>query len=818
MKKITVGIKGMHCASCATIIERRLKKVEGVKDVSVSVAANRAAIEFDEGIAGIEQFGKAVESAGYELVQPQGQDSGDAKITMHVKGMDSPHCAGIVGNALKGTAGVKKFDLSFQNASAMVEFDASITGFDKIKASIARAGYDAELLVGEETVDQEKAARDKEIAELKRRLVFSALLTVPVVLLALPEMLKTVMAFEYPQFIMQNMAALQLLFSTPVMYLNRDMFVRGFRGLLNNMPGMDSLVALGVGTTYAYSAIVALRIIGGVMYFETAALLLTFILLGRYLEAIAKGKTSEAIKRLVGLAPKTAIVVRAGKEVEIPIKEVVVGDIVIVKPGSKIPVDGVIVEGESSIDESMITGESMPVHKRKNDIVIGGTINGNGSFRFRATKIGKDTMLAQIIRLVEDAQASKAPIQKLADTVAGYFVHAVIVLALLAFAYWYFVAGQPFLFALTILVSTLVISCPCAMGLATPTAVMIGTGKGAENGVLIKNAESLEILHQAKTFVFDKTGTITMGKASVTEIVPVGIKAADLLCLAASAEKNSEHHLAQAIVKKAKESRLKIAEPKSFKAIPGHGVEAKVGAKNVLIGTVVLMKKSGVRIGNDLVGRMQSLEEQGKSVVLVSSDGKLVGMVAIADTIKEHAAEAVRQLQAMGYETVMITGDNSRTANAIAKQAGISRVLAQVLPSDKAAEVKKLQLNGRKVAFVGDGINDAPALAQADIGIAIGSGTDVAIESGGIVLVKSDLRDIVTAVKLSKYTLGKIKQNLFWAFGYNAVGIPLAAGAFYPFTGWLLSPVIAGAAMAFSSVSVVSNSLLMRGWKPDKKV
>jgi Cu+-exporting ATPase len=517
----------------------------------------------------------------------------------------------------------------------------------------------------------------------------------------------------------------------------------------------------------------------------------------------------------MGLAPKTATVVRDGGEVEIPIGDVVAGDVVVVRPGEKIPVDGTVMEGGSAVDESMITGESMPVHKTRGDIVIGATINKTGSFRFRATKVGSDTMLAQIIKLVEEAQGSKAPIQKLADIVAGYFVQGVILLALLAFGYWYLVAGQPFLFALTILVSTLIIACPCAMGLATPTAVMLGTGKGAENGVLFKDAESLELLHQADTIVFDKTGTVTRGEAIVTDIIPFGMAKEELLRIAASAEKDSEHPLAEAIVKKAGGMKMKLSRPRSFKAIPGRGISASVDGTEVLIGNVALTGE--VSAGEDARSRMHSLELEGKTVVMVAVGGRTAGLIAIADTIKEHSKEAIAKLRRMGYKTAMITGDNERTAMAIAKQAGIDRVLAHVLPEDKASEVKRLQEEGKKVVFVGDGINDAPALAQADVGVAIGAGTDVAIESGGVVLVKSDLRDLVKAVELSRYTMGKIKQNLFWAFAYNGVGIPVAMGALRvidPVSGFLLSPVIAGAAMAFSSVSVVGNSLLMRGWKP----
>jgi len=755
MKKTAFPVTGMHCASCAINIERRLKKLKGVENANVNLATEKATVEYDEGKVALGDMKQAIEGIGYGAVIP------DAAPTKGRK-----------------EAGVEPSEFT-------------------------------------EEADREKLAREKEIGELKQRVVWSAILTVPVLLLALPEMLKGVAALQYPAFFVNYMASLQFFLTTPVLYLNRDFFIRGFKGLASRMPGMDSLVALGVGTAYTYSVLVGFGFIAGSVYYESAALLLTFIVFGKYLEAVAKGKTSEAIKRLIGLQPKTALVVRNGKEQEIPIKDVVVGDIIIIKPGDKVPVDGIVTEGETSIDESMITGESIPVHKKKGSLVIGATINRIGSFRFRATKVGSDTMLAQIIKLVEDAQGSKAPIQMLADLVAGYFVQGVILLALIAFGYWFFVAGQAFLFALTILVSTLIIACPCAMGLATPTAVMMGTGKGAENGVLFKNAEALELLHQAKIIVFDKTGTITKGEAVVTDVLPLKMDEGELLGLAASAEKGSEHALGDAVVRKAKDARVKVVEPKAFRAIPGYGVSANVGKARVLVGNAALMKREKVPLGGGMEERMHGLEHEGKTVVIVAADGKAAGLIAIADTMKEHSREAIAKLQRMGYQTVMITGDNERTAMAIAKQAGIDRVLAHVLPEDKANEVRTLQEGGRyKVAFVGDGINDAPALAQADIGIAIGAGTDVAIESGGIVLVKSDLRDIAIAIELSRYTMNKIKQNLFWAFIYNSVGIPVAMGVLFPFTGFLLSPVIAGAAMAFSSVSVVSNSLLMRGWKP----
>ncbi|VVC03167.1 putative copper-exporting P-type ATPase A [Candidatus Burarchaeum australiense] len=772
MKKITIPVGGMDCASCSANIERGLKKIEGVQKANVNYVTGRAVVEYDEAAAGLPKFRKLIEGLGYSVE------------------MKEEHAP----------------------SAGMHEMEGGMRGME---------GGMHEMGGMEGMHDHEKMAREGEIAELKQRLTLSIAFTIPVLLLALPEMLAGIASLSYPEFLAAHMAVLQFFLATPVLYVNRTIFVRGFRELASRMPGMDSLVALGVGTAYTYSVLVGFGFIAGEVYYETAVLLLSFIVLGKYLEAIAKGKTSEAIKRLIGLQPKTALVIRNGKEAEISIAAVVAGDIIIVKPGEKIPVDGVVLEGESSVDESMITGESIPVHKRKGMAVIGGTINKTGSFRFKAMKVGADTMLAQIIRLVEDAQGSKAPIQRLADIVAGYFVQVVIALALLAFGFWFFIAGQPFIFALTILVSTLIIACPCAMGLATPTAVMLGTGKGAENGILIKDAESLELLHQCRTVVFDKTGTITKGEAVVTDLTAFGLREGELLRLAASAEKKSEHPLAQAIVDEAKRRKVGLSEAKKFSAIPGHGVVANVGQVRVLVGNLALMKKEKIAIGGKAVEQMHALEEDGKSVVVVAAGKKAAGLIAIADTIKASSAEAVARLRARGYEVVMITGDNERTARAIAKQAGITRVLAHVLPEDKANEVKKLQAGGaggkngaQKVAFVGDGINDAPALAQADVGIAIGTGTDVAIESGGIVLVKSDLRDIVTAIELSAYTMKKIKQNLFWAFAYNIVSIPVAMGALYPFTGFLLSPVIAGAAMAFSSVSVVSNSLLMRGFKP----
>ncbi|MBT3581807.1 copper-translocating P-type ATPase, partial [bacterium] len=569
---------------------------------------------------------------------------------------------------------------------------------------------------------------------------------------------------------------------------------------------MDTLVSLGVGAAYLYSIFSPQN-----LYYETAAFLITFILLGKYLEALAKGKTSEAIKELLGLQPKTAIVIRNEQEQEISIAEMLVGDLVLVKPGQKIPVDGTITDGYSSVDEAMITGESIPIEKTVGSQVIGATINKTGSFTFKATKVGKDTVLSQIIKFVEDAQGSKAPIQKLADKISAYFVPTVLLIGILAFIFWLW-TGQSFIFALTIMITVFIIACPCALGLATPTAVMVGTGMGAQNGILIKNAEALQIAHSIDTVVFDKTGTLTKGKPELTNIVSYEESEEVVLGLAASIEKNSEHPLADAIVRGAQKQRLDPKPVQNFQALPGKGVTAKIEKHLVLLGNRKLMAENKIDI-TKAEADLEKLENEGKTVMLLVAAKRLFGLIAVADTLKENAQETVTSLQKTKKKVVMITGDNMRTAKAIAKQLGITQVLAEVLPQDKAREVKKLQENKHKVAMVGDGINDAPALIQADLGIALGSGTDIAIEAGDMVLIKDDPRDVVKAMHLSGYAMKKIKQNLFWAFFYNSLGIPIAAGILYPFTGFLLNPMIAGAAMAFSSVSVVSNSLLMKRYK-----
>ena len=734
------------------------------------------------------------------------------KLIIPISGMHCVSCAQKIESTLKKLDGVVNANVNFATEKATVEFDENVINENEINNAIEQLGYKVIKEIDHEAkefVDKEREKREKEIRNLKTLFILSSILSIPIFILSFPEWFK--IAFPYQNIIL-------LILATPVQFLVGYRFYKGaFFALKAKTASMDTLIAVGTSTAYFYSVLVTLTpTFGNYVYFDTSAIIITFVILGRWLEAITKGKTSEAIKKLIGLQPKTAIVIRNGKEIEIPIKEVVVGDIVVVKPGQKIPVDGIVVEGFSSVDESMITGESIPVEKKKGDTVIGGTVNKHGSFKFKATKVGRDTVLSQIIKLVEEAQGSKAPIQRLADKVSGYFVPTVILIAILSFSLWYFALGQSFIFSLSIFIAVLIIACPCALGLATPTAIMVGTGKAAENGILIKNAEALENIHKLTTIVFDKTGTLTKGKPSVTDILADKLDKKEILKYAAIAEKKSEHPLAEAIINKAKEEKLKIPDPEFFEAIPGHGILAKYDGKTILFGNRNLMKKYKIKV-EELEEKINTLENEGKTVMILALNKKIIGLIAVADSLKEFSKEAVQKLHEMGKEVIMITGDNKRTANAIAKQLGIDYVLAEVLPEEKEKEIEKLQKKGKIVAMVGDGINDAPALAKADIGIAIGAGTDIALEAGQVVLIKNDLRDVVTAIDLSNYTIKKIKQNLFWAFFYNSVGIPIAAGLLHPFTGFLLNPMIAAIAMAFSSVSVVSNSLLMKRYKPKLK-
>ena len=812
------GVEGMTCASCAQTVEKTAGKLPGVETAAVNLATEKLSLNYDEAILTDEDISKAIEEAGYKVA------SNDVKKTLNIEGMTCSSCAQTVERAVQNIQGVSVSNVNLATEKLTVSYDPSVLNLGDITKTVAAAGYEAHEEIGSaDQVDLDQEKRDKYISNLWKRFIASAIFTVPLFYLSMGPMVGLpVPAIMDASINPLTNALIQLVLTFPVMIINIEYFKIGFKTLSKGHPNMDSLVALGTSAAFLYSLYATYMILTGdasfahMLYYESAAVILTLITLGNYFEAVSKGKSSEAIKKLMGLAPKTARVIRDDTEQEIGIDEVAVGDIIVVRPGEKLPVDGVIVSGSTAIDEAMLTGESIPVEKKVDDEVIGASINKTGSIQYRATKIGKDTALAQIVKLVEDAQGSKAPIAKLADRISGIFVPVVIGLALLAGLGWYFVGGESLTFSLTIAISVLVIACPCALGLATPIAIMVGTGKGAENGVLIKSAESLETTGKVDTIVFDKTGTITEGKPVVTDILTTnGIDKNELLKLAASAEVGSEHPLGEAIVRHAEEKDLNFYTTAAFNAIPGHGIEVTINDQHLFLGNKKLMTENAISLSN-LASKSDQLAEQGKTPMYISIDHQLAGIIAVADTVKESSLAAIQKLHQMNIEVAMITGDNKRTAQAIAKQVGIDRVLSEVLPEDKANEVKKLQDEGLRVAMVGDGINDAPALAQADIGIAIGSGTDVAIESADIVLMRSDLMDVPTAVELSKATIKNIKENLFWAFAYNTLGIPVAMGLLYLLGGPLLNPMFAAAAMSLSSVSVVLNASRLKRFKPSK--
>lgn len=816
MENKVFSIEGMTCASCAQTIEKATSKLPGVKAANVNLATEKMTIQFNELSLTESDIQKAVTDAGY-TAKPN-----TLQKTFNIEGMTCSSCAQTIEKATQKLAGVNNSAVNLATEKMTVQYDPTVLNVSDITKAVTDAGYEAhEEVDSAAAVDLDREKKQQHIKEMWHRFLMSAIFTLPLLYIAMGHML----GLSLPEIVDPMMSPItfsltQLILTLPVMYYGRSFFTVGFKTLFKGHPNMDSLVALGTSAAFVYSLFGTYMIYVGdtsftmVLYYESAAVILTLITLGKYFEAVSKGKTSEAIKKLMGLAPKTARVLRNDQEMEIAIDEVQVEDIIVVRPGEKLPVDGIVMEGNTSIDESMLTGESMPVEKKPSDNVIGASINKNGSFQYKATKVGKDTALSQIIKLVEDAQGSKAPIAKLADQISGIFVPIVIVLAVLAGLAWFFLGQESWIFALTITISVLVIACPCALGLATPTAIMVGTGKGAENGVLIKSGGALETTHKIGTIIFDKTGTITEGKPKVTDIVTTnGLSETDLLILAASAEKGSEHPLGEAIVNGAKERNLALIKTESFKAISGLGIEVIINGQHLLLGNKKLMTESRISLEN-LAAASDKLADQGKTPMYIAKDGNIAGIIAVADTVKENSLKAIEKLHRMGIEVAMITGDNKRTAEAIAKQVGIDRVMSEVLPEDKANEVKKLQAEGKKVAMVGDGINDAPALAQADTGIAIGSGTDVAMESADIVLMRSDLMDVPTAVELSKATIKNIKENLFWAFAYNILGIPVAMGLLYLFGGPLLSPIIAAAAMSFSSVSVLINALRLKRFKP----
>lgn len=802
-KKNSIKITGMTCASCALRIEKKLAKLEGVSSAGVNFANETANVVFDDSIVETETLVKTVKDLGYGIIEEKKEEAG--KVELKITGMTCASCSARVERNVSKLVGIKNINVNLATEKASIEYDKAETSVDEIIKTIVNAGYGAEK-IEKVNVDKEKEAREKEVRHLKILLVSSSILTIPLFLGMFLSIFKIYIPLLHNPYF-------QLLLATPVQFIIGARFYRNaYHGIKSMSPGMDTLVAMGTSAAYffsIYNAFVANNKMN--LYFEASAIIITLILLGKYLEAMAKGKTSEAIKKLMGMQAKTARVIRKETEIDIPIEDVGHGDIVVVRPGEKVPVDGIITEGNSTVDESMITGESLPVEKKAGDTITGATINKFGTFKFRATKVGAETFLAQIIKIVEDAQGSKAPIQKLADKVAGIFVPAVLIIAVGTFLTWYIGLGN-FNAGIISAVAVLVIACPCALGLATPTAIMVGTGLGAENGILIKSGESLERAYKLTAIVLDKTGTITNGKPALTDIVSLNeYTREEILKFAGIAEKKSEHPLGAAIYETAKSELEILNDPESFEAIPGRGIIAKIEGKQILAGTRKLLSENNVEI-EKYEKILEDFESNGKTAMFIAIDGKAEGVIAVADTIKASSAEAVNKLKKLGLDVYMITGDNRRTAMAIAKEAGIDedKVIAEVMPEHKAEEVVKLQKSGKIVAMVGDGINDAPALATADIGIAIGTGTDVAMESSDITLIRGDLMTIPAAIDLSRSTMRKIKQNLFWAFIYNIIGIPFAALG-------LLNPIIAGGAMAFSSVSVVTNSLSLRRFKVRKR-
>ena len=825
-EKAILKIGGMSCAACAQNIEKNLNKKKGVVKAAVNFASQTAMVSYDSVMTGVEDLEKVVKDRGYEVVKV----SGEKTVEFKVLGMGSDHCAGVVKKTVEKLDGVKEVETNFPNSYVRVSYDESKLSTRQIIGAISAAGYKPVLVeAGEEAEDAEKEAREKEIRTLKQKFILAAIFAFPILYVAMAEMISKSLLPEFlnPEHFPARFAVSQVVLSIPVIMIGWNFYRVGFPNLMKGTPNMDSLIGVGTAAAYLYSFYAAGLVLLGKdpegqyvrsLYFETAAVIIALILFGKFLETLSKGKTSEAIKKLMGLAPKTAIVEVDGVEEVVPISEVQVGDVVIVKPGEKIPVDGEVIEGRTAVDESMLTGESMPVEKNPGSRVTGATLNKTGFIKFSAEKVGKDTALAQIVKLVEEAQGSKAPIARLADIVAGYFTWGVIGIAILTAIVWSLagsvfgvtLVGGTLLFTLTVVIAVLIIACPCALGLATPTSIMVGTGKGAEQGILIKDAEALENFRKIDFVIFDKTGTLTEGKPRVTDIVTFNNNNEDyVLKIAASGDKKSEHPLAEAIVNEAEERKLEFLQITDFNAIPGHGIEISLNRSKIFLGNRKLMedKKIDLEIAWDEDVR---LSNEGKTPMFIAKDTTLMGIIAVADVLKENSGQAIKELHKLGIKVAMLTGDNKRTAEAIARTVGIDRILAEVLPEDKSKEVKKLQSEGHNVAMVGDGINDAPALTQSNVGVAIGAGTDVAMESAKIVLMKSDILDVVKAYKLSNFTIRNIKQNLFWAFAYNSTGIPIAAGVLYPFFGFLLSPVIAAAAMAFSSISVVSNALRLK--------
>ncbi|KKP33485.1 MAG: copper-translocating P-type ATPase [Candidatus Woesebacteria bacterium GW2011_GWE2_31_6] len=842
-KIINLKIKGMHCSSCEKIIKNELLSINGIKDILIDIKTDSGRLTVVNNNVTDDQIINAIKNVGYDgtILNPLNKKKvtsekltnslivkkGIDRINLSIVGMHCTSCASLIERQINKVDGVSEARVNFASEKASILYDSNICTSTELVNAVEKAGYSA-VLDTEEFSKNQSIRQREEIKSQWKRFLISLLLSSPMIYFMFLDFFKFLPGGN---FIFPYIGIISFILATPIQFYIGAGFYKGMVSALRMKTfNMDSLIAIGTSVAYFYSLI---NFVGyyatknsfiGLMgekipdlYFETAAFLITFVLLGKFLEAKAKGRTSEAIKKLMGLQAKTARVIRNGKTLDIPIEDVIKNDIIVVRPGEKISVDGVITKGSSAIDESMITGESLPIEKFIGDNVIGGTINKLGSFEFCATRIGSETTLSQIIRLVEDAQGSKAPIQAVADKISAWFVPAVIAIATLTFVIWFFILGSTLPFALMAFTAVIVIACPCALGLPTPTAIMVGTGVGAEHGILVKGGEPLESASKINTIIFDKTGTITKGKPEVTDINGLSdLNDIEILTIAASLEKQSEHPLAEAIVNYAEIEKYKLNKVINFEAIPGYGVKGEIDKNKYYLGNRKLMTDTLNFNIDKFEKRLEKLENQGKTAMILSSKKEILGIIAVADTVKETSKEAVENLKKNGIEVWMITGDNQRTANAIAMQVGITNILAEVLPQNKADEVKKLQNMGKKVAMVGDGINDAPALAQADLGIAMGSGTDVAMETGGIVIIKSDLRDVVNALDLSKTTVAKIRQNMFFALFYNVIGIPIAARVFM-FMGLILKPELAGLAMALSSVSVVSNSLLLRNYKPGKK-
>lgn len=819
MKTQTFDITGMTCAACSTRVEKMVARMAGVESAAVNLATEKMSVSFNESELTEADIIATVEKLGYGATLPAALQ----EVTIPIGGMTCAACSTRIEKVLSRTEGIDRASVNLATEKAMVTYDPQVIRLSAIKAAIEKLGYTPLEVEREDATDADRERRDREIKTMWTKFRISAIFGLPLLYIAMGPMIPF-FPLPIPAFIDLDVyplryALTQLLLVIPVLLAGNKFYTVGYKAFFGGAPNMDSLIAISTTAAMCYSIYSTYMIYLGdhhavhSLYYETAGVIIALILFGKALETVSKGKTSEAIKKLMGLAPKTATVIENGEEIEVPIDEVVVGDLLIVKPGEKIPVDGTVVWGNTAVDESMLTGESMPVDKHEGDRVFAASMNKNGSIRLKATKVGGETALSQIIRLVEEAQGNKAPIARMADIVSGYFVPVVMVIAIVAAAIWYFYTRN-FGFAVNIFVSVLVIACPCALGLATPTAIMVGSGKGAEHGILIRGGEALESAHSVNVVVLDKTGTITEGKPRVTDMIAsANMDTEIMLRLTASAEKASEHPLGEAIVLEAEEKGLTLYDVSSFEALPGRGLKAEVGGETLYIGNRKLMDDQNIDL-EGLDTQSDELANQGKTPIYVASAEKIYGIIAVADVVKASSKAAIDRLHDMGIKVVMLTGDNQRTADWVGRQMGIDEVLAEVLPQDKSDAVRKLQEAGSKVAMVGDGINDAPALAQADVGIAIGSGTDVAIESADIVLMHSDLIDVPNAIKLSRSTIRNIKQNLFWAFSYNTLGIPVAAGLLFAFGGPLLNPMFGAAAMSFSSVSVVSNALRLRNFKP----